>query len=115
MLSMVTRREKLEYIFDAYGEIPAYKKLGSSFGEVEARAPYWLSQELKRDCQNRIPAGGKIHPATLMFQAIRIEVNNELGEIEGLLDALEKKHVKGRSGFSYLFSFAGRSFGEKPF
>jgi 16S rRNA (cytosine1402-N4)-methyltransferase len=30
-----------------------------------------------------------------MFQAIRIEVNNELGEIEGLLDALEQKHVKG--------------------
>jgi 16S rRNA (cytosine1402-N4)-methyltransferase len=30
-----------------------------------------------------------------MFQAIRIEVNNELGEIEGLLDALEKKHLKG--------------------
>jgi 16S rRNA (cytosine1402-N4)-methyltransferase len=30
-----------------------------------------------------------------MFQAIRIEVNNELGEIEGLLDALEAKHTKG--------------------
>jgi len=42
-----------------------------------------------------IPAGGKIHPATLMFQAIRIEVNNELGEIEGLLDAIEAKHYKG--------------------
>ena len=27
-----------------------------------------------------------------MFQAIRIEVNNELGEIEGLLDAIEAKH-----------------------
>jgi 16S rRNA (cytosine1402-N4)-methyltransferase len=30
-----------------------------------------------------------------MFQAIRIEVNNELGEIEGLLDALEKRADAG--------------------
>jgi 16S rRNA (cytosine1402-N4)-methyltransferase len=30
-----------------------------------------------------------------MFQAIRIEVNNELGEIEGLLDALEARRPSG--------------------
>ena len=31
-----------------------------------------------------------------MFQAIGIEVNNELGEIEGLLDAVEAKHYKNQ-------------------
>jgi 16S rRNA (cytosine1402-N4)-methyltransferase len=29
--------------------------------------------------------GDKIHPATRTFQALRIRVNNELGEIESLL------------------------------
>ena len=34
--------------------------------------------------------GKKIHPATLVMQAIRIEVNDELGELERLLDVCEQ-------------------------
>ncbi|GIT99460.1 16S rRNA (cytosine(1402)-N(4))-methyltransferase RsmH [Sulfurovum sp. TSL1] len=88
-------KEKLEYIFDAYGEIRSFKKLASAVVEARAQAPINSAKELSEIAKTVIPAGGKIHPATLMFQAIRIEVNNELGEIEGLLDALEQKHVKG--------------------
>ncbi len=88
-------KEKLEYIFDVYGEIRSFKKLASAVVEARAQAPINSAKELSEIAKNVIPAGGKIHPATLMFQAIRIEVNNELGEIEGLLDALEQKHVKG--------------------
>ena len=88
-------REKLEYIFDTYGEVRSFKKLASAIVEARAQAPIKSARELSEIAKKIIPAGGKIHPATLMFQAIRIEVNNELGEIEGLLDALEKKHVKG--------------------
>ena len=88
-------KEKLEYIFDAYGEVRSFKRLASAIVEARAQAPINSARELSEIAKTIIPAGGKIHPATLMFQAIRIEVNNELGEIEGLLDALEKKHVKG--------------------
>ncbi len=88
-------KEKLEYIFDTYGEIRSFKKLASAVVEARAQAPINSAKELSEIAKTVIPAGGKIHPATLMFQAIRIEVNNELGEIEGLLDALEHKHVKG--------------------
>ncbi|EIF51917.1 16S rRNA (cytosine(1402)-N(4))-methyltransferase RsmH [Sulfurovum sp. AR] len=88
-------QEKLEYIFDVYGEIRSFKKLASAVVEARAQAPINSAKELSEIAKTVIPAGGKIHPATLMFQAIRIEVNNELGEIEGLLDALEHKHVKG--------------------
>ncbi|MDM5264270.1 16S rRNA (cytosine(1402)-N(4))-methyltransferase RsmH [Sulfurovum sp. XTW-4] len=88
-------QEKLEYIFDMYGEIRSFKKLASAVVEARAQAPINSAKELSEIAKTVIPAGGKIHPATLMFQAIRIEVNNELGEIEGLLDALEHKHVKG--------------------
>lgn len=88
-------QKKLEYIFDAYGEVRAYKKLAAAVVEARVQEPIHSAKELSEIAKAVIPAGGKIHPATLMFQAIRIEVNNELGEIEGLLDALEKKHVKG--------------------
>ena len=87
-------QDKLEYIFDAYGEVRSYRKLAGAVIEARAKAPISSAKELSEIAKSVIPAGGKIHPATLMFQAIRIEVNNELGEIEGLLDALEKNHTK---------------------
>lgn len=88
-------KEKLEYIFDAYGEVRSCKKLAHAIIEARAKAPIVSAKELSKIAKQIIPAGGKIHPATLMFQAIRIEVNNELGEIEGLLDAIEKRHYEG--------------------
>jgi len=88
-------QEQLEYIFDSYGEIRSYRKLANAVMEARAKGPIKSAKELSEVAKTVIPAGGKIHPATLMFQAIRIEVNNELGEIEGLLDALEAKHYKG--------------------
>ena len=87
-------KEKLEYIFDAYGEVRSYRKLAGAVIEARAKAPIASAKELSEIAKQVIPAGGKIHPATLMFQAIRIEVNDELGEIEGLLDAIEAKHYK---------------------
>ena len=88
-------QDKLEYIFDAYGEVRSYRKLAGAVVEARAKTPINSAKELSEIAKTVIPPGGKIHPATLMFQAIRIEVNNELGEIEGLLDALEAKHTKG--------------------
>jgi len=87
-------QDKLEYIFDTYGEVRSYRKLSAAVVEARAKAPIQSALELSQIAKTVIPAGGKIHPATLMFQAIRIEVNNELGEIEGLLDAIEAKHYK---------------------
>lgn len=88
-------QEKLEYIFDTYGEVRSFKRLAAAVVEARAEGPITSANALSEIAKGVIPSGGKIHPATLMFQAIRIEVNNELGEIEGLLDALEEKHVKG--------------------
>ncbi len=88
-------KEKLEYIFDTYGEVRSYRKLAAAVVEARAKAPIQSAKELSEIAKLIIPPGGKIHPATLMFQAIRIEVNNELGEIEGLLDAIEAKHYEG--------------------
>jgi len=88
-------QDKLEYIFDTYGEVRSYRKLAAAVMEARAKAPIQSAVQLSEIAKSVIPSGGKIHPATLMFQAIRIEVNNELGEIEGLLDAIEAKHYAG--------------------
>ena len=87
-------KEKLEYIFDTYGEIKPYRKLAAAIVEARSRKEINSAKELAQIAVAVLGSHGKIHPATLMFQAIRIEVNNELGEIEGLLDALEAKHDK---------------------
>jgi 16S rRNA (cytosine1402-N4)-methyltransferase len=88
-------KAQLEYIFDTYGEVRSYKKLAGAVIEARAKQPITSAIELSEIAKTVIPPGGKIHPATLMFQAIRIEVNNELGEIEGLLDAIEARHFEG--------------------
>ena len=88
-------RERLEYILDHYGEVRSYRKLAGAIIEARAEAPIKSAKSLSDIALSVLPRGGKIHPATLMFQAIRIEVNNELGEIEGLLDALEKMRPSG--------------------
>ena len=88
-------QDKLEYIFDTYGEVRSYRKLAGAVVEARAKSPIQSAKALSEIAKSVIPAGGKIHPATLMFQAIRIEVNNELGEIEGLLDAIESIHYQG--------------------
>ena len=87
-------KDKLEYIFDAYGEVRSYRKLAAAVVEARAKEPIKSATALSDIAKTVIPSGAKIHPATLMFQAIRIEVNNELGEIEGLLNAIEEKHYK---------------------
>ena len=88
-------QERLEYILNHYGEVKPFKKVALAIVEARAKGVIASAKDLSEIVKQVIPAGGKIHPATLVFQAIRIEVNNELGEIEGLLDALEQKHFKG--------------------
>jgi 16S rRNA (cytosine1402-N4)-methyltransferase len=55
---------------------------------VRAR-PITTTAELARVVSAAAPSmkGDKIHPATRTFQALRIRVNNELGEIQSLLES----------------------------
>ena len=88
-------QEKLEYILNHYGEVRSYKKVAGAIVEARMNKPIESGKELSNIITSVVPRFGKIHPATLPFQGIRIEVNNELGEIEGLLDVLEEKHRAG--------------------
>lgn len=79
-------QNELERIFFDYGEIRNAKRIAAEI--IKAR-PVHSAKELSELVRPFAPRGKKIHPATLVFQAIRIEVNNELGELEALLDAIE--------------------------
>jgi 16S rRNA (cytosine1402-N4)-methyltransferase len=78
-------KEELENLLLEYGELRNFKKIAATI--VEQR-PFYAAKELAQKLQHLMPRGKKIHPATLLMQAIRIEVNNELGELKGLLNAI---------------------------
>jgi len=88
-------QDKLEYILNHYGEVRSYKRVAAAIVEARSKKNIESGKELSDIICQVLPKGGKIHPATLSFQGIRIEVNNELGEIEGLLDVLEEKYKAG--------------------
>ena len=79
-------KKELETIILEYGELRNYKKIAF---EIVARRPFSSAKELSDALKADMPRGKKIHPATLLMQAIRIEVNDELGELKSLLKSLE--------------------------
>ena len=80
----------LENIFKEYGEIREYKKIASL---IVQNRPFYSAKELAEFFYNKLPKG-KIHPATLIFQAIRIEVNDELGVLDRLFKSMEEAKLK---------------------
>lgn len=81
---------ELEGILKEYGEIREYKKIASL---IVQNRPFYSAKELAEFFYNRLPKG-KIHPATLIFQAIRIEVNDELGVLDRLFRSIEEAKLK---------------------
>lgn len=78
---------ELERILREYGEIPHAKKVARAI--VQTR-PFASAKALAEAVRPYAVRGKKIHPATLVMQAIRIEVNDELGELRRMLDVCEK-------------------------
>ena len=79
---------ELEKIFFEYGEERFSKKIVRLIDETRRKAKISSAKELANLLSSALPKG-KVHPATKVFQAIRIEVNDELGELERLLDSLK--------------------------
>jgi 16S rRNA (cytosine1402-N4)-methyltransferase len=78
---------ELERILREYGELPHAKKVARA---IVAGRPFASAKALADAVRPFGPRGKKIHPATLVMQAIRIEVNDELGELRRLLDVCEQ-------------------------
>ena len=81
---------ELERVFKDCGEVREYKKVASL---IVNNRPFTSAKQISELLAKKM-SKGKIHPATLPFQGIRIEVNDELGVLERLFDSLEKAKLK---------------------
>ncbi len=75
---------ELADLFYKYGEEPQGRKLAHG---IVASRPYATTRELASTIERITPRrkGDKIHPATRVFQALRIAVNDELAGLERIL------------------------------
>jgi 16S rRNA (cytosine1402-N4)-methyltransferase len=79
--------EQLERIFRNFGEESAARRIAARLVRDRMQKPFVTTSDLAGSIERIIPRRGKIHPATRVFQALRIAVNREL---EALQDGLEE-------------------------
>ncbi len=98
----------LAELFVKYGE--EQKGRAAMFARVIVHhRPIHSTMELAELIRVRIHGYSRVHPATRVFQAIRIAVNDELGEIERTLPLISKLLKKGgRAGFITFHSLEDR-------
>jgi len=84
------KKEDLERIFFEYGEERYSKWIASAICVSRAKREIKTTTELADIIKNAMPAAArseKGHPAKRCFQALRIEVNDELGELAAGMEA----------------------------
>lgn len=78
---------ELSRIFHEYGEERHSRRIASAIAKRRETNPFATTAELAKFIEAVAPARGygAIHPATRVFQALRIAVNDELAELERFL------------------------------
>ncbi len=80
------REDELVRIFSEYGEERFSKRIAKAIVETRRNNPLKTTKDLSDLIINSTPRiKSKIHPATRVFQAVRIEVNGELKNIKDTL------------------------------
>lgn len=96
--------QELARIFWQYGEEKASRKIAKMLCEQRQNKRFERTTELADAIEKLIPRRGKkIHPATKVFQALRIEVNDELGALKKLLETA--KDILNPGGRLVVISF----------
>lgn len=105
--------QKLGEIFRVYGEEPRWRAAAKAVYEARKKKKLKTTSDLTEVLKPVLRWGGrgskKIHPMTLVFQAIRIYVNDELSALEEVLPkAIEKLRPQGRLGVISFHSLEDR-------
>lgn len=86
------RVDELRRILAAYGEDPQAGRIARAVVAARERQPIETTRQLAAIVASAYPAAWRArarnHPATRTFQALRMAVNDEVGELERFLDAI---------------------------
>lgn len=104
--------EELTRIFYEYGEEKWSKRIAEFIVKAREKSPVKTTLELVDIIRAAIPKGAREdggHPAKRVFQAVRIEVNNELGILEtAIRDFTDCLNPKGRLAIITFHSLEDR-------
>lgn len=91
-LVMTAEEGELADILYLYGEERASRRIARAIVKKRAEVPIVSTLQLAEIIEKCLPRSkpGQAHPATRSFQAIRIAVNDEYGELIGGLEAAER-------------------------
>lgn len=99
-------KKDLERIFKEYGEIKNYSKLAEIIIKERNQKNIETAKELENIIfhnSDKSKKYGKINPATLIFQAIRIEVNDELNILKKSIENI--KNILKKYGIVVIISY----------
>lgn len=86
---------ELAHIFREYGEEPRAMHIASRLAVLREQRPLHTTFDLAAAVTSVIPRTGPRHPATRVFQALRIAVNDELGVLERGLANISQRLAHG--------------------
>lgn len=105
LINNLTKDELVE-IFKRYGEVRHSERIAAM---ILANRPLHTTAELADLIAAEMGQKGRIHPATQVFQALRIAVNDELAELErGIEAALDVLEPGGRLAIISFHSLEDR-------
>jgi 16S rRNA (cytosine1402-N4)-methyltransferase len=87
--------EELTRLFRELGEEPAARRIASMIVKMRKTSPFRETLPLARTIGKLVGRHGRQHPATQVFQALRMEVNDELGALEQGLRVLTARLETG--------------------
>jgi 16S rRNA (cytosine1402-N4)-methyltransferase len=87
--------EDLTRLFRELGEEPAARRIASQLVKLRKATPFQDTLQLAKAIEKIVWRHGRRHPATQVFQALRMEVNDELGALEEGLRVLTKRLESG--------------------
>ncbi|MEY2341931.1 16S rRNA (cytosine(1402)-N(4))-methyltransferase RsmH [Acidithiobacillus sp. IBUN Pt1247-S3] len=100
---------ELRRVLHEYGEERAATRIARAIIARRQTAPLLRTRELAELIADLLPPGKGIHPATRSFQAIRIQINDELGQLQRFLpQALAALRPGGRLAIISFHSLEDR-------
>src|SRR5205085_11844870 len=101
--------EELTRIFREFGEEPAARRIASQLVKQRKSTPFQDTMQLSKAIEKIAWRHGRRHPATQVFQALRMEVNDELGALaEGLRVLTQRLESGSRIAVIAFHSLEGR-------